>query len=82
MKTLLQKVSDYEGIGEMGDIPKLTPVQTAPSIKLIGQLYGQEDCTSLNNLRAENVIKSKHVKPRRLPPTDDSFLLHLQRCLY
>ena len=32
-------------------------------------------------LRTEKVMKNKPVKPRRLPPTDDSLQLHLLRCV-
>ena len=32
--------------------------------------------------RRESVLKNKSTKPRKLPPTDDSFSLHLLRCHY
>ena len=51
-------------------------------MKFVGLLYGAVNCGSLNKLRTEKVLKNKHVKPKKLPPTDDSFLLHMLRCTY
>ena len=51
-------------------------------VKFVGVLYGAVNCGSLNKLRTEKVLKNKHVKPKKLPPTDDSFLLHMLRCTY
>ena len=48
----------------------------------VGLLYGATHCDSLNKLRVEKVLKFKRVKSRKLPPTDDSFSLHLLRCAY
>ena len=28
------------------------------------------------------MLENKKVKPRKLPPTDDSFILHVLRCSY
>ena len=51
-------------------------------IYFVGLLYGATHCDSLNKLRVDKVLKIKRVKPRKLPPTDDSFSLHLLRCIY
>jgi len=48
----------------------------------VGLLYGSKACISLDALRKDKVLSNKHVRPRMLPPTDDSFVLHLMRCLY
>ncbi|XP_053373036.1 uncharacterized protein LOC123541526 [Mercenaria mercenaria] len=80
-KLMMSKASLFEGMGCLGDVPDLTSVQINACTKFVGELYGQPNCTSLTMLRVEKVLKNKSVSPRRLPPTDDSFLLHLQRCL-
>ena len=37
---------------------------------------------SLNKLRVNRVLENKKVKPRKLPPNDDSFILNVLRCSY
>lgn len=51
-------------------------------VSFVGLLYGCNGCSSLNKLRMKRVLENKKVKPRKLPPTDDSFRLHVLRCSY
>ena len=37
-------------------------------------INGAANCGSLNKLRTDKVMKKKNVKPKKLPPTDDSFV--------
>ena len=59
----------------------MSPEQRMTCTRLVGDIYCDPECKSLNQLRTQKVMKNKHAKPRRLPQTDDSLQLHLQRCL-
>lgn len=80
-KILSKNASLLSGLSTLGNTPDLTRDHITACTMLVGALYGNPSCKSLNKLRTEKVLRNKLVKPRRLPPTDDSFLLHLQRCL-
>ena len=44
-------------------------------------MYGQDDCHSLNDIRAEKSAFKK-VSAKKLPPTDHSFEQHMLRAVY
>lgn len=46
----------------------------------VGSLYGKKDCVSLNNFRCEKA--GKNIPGKKLPPTEDSFRLHVLGCIY
>ena len=81
-KVMLSCAKDFQKIAGMGTDDNLSVETRYECVKFIGILYGASNCTSLNRLRTEKVLKNKSTKPRKLPPTDDSFLLHLLRCHY
>ncbi|MCG7875885.1 MAG: hypothetical protein N0C90_06110 [Candidatus Thiodiazotropha endolucinida] len=48
-------------------------------MKFVGSLYGKNNCVSLNSLRCEKA--GKNIPGKKLPPTEDSFRLHVRRCV-
>lgn len=81
-KQMMQDALKYQELGNLGDSVELSADEISICTRFVGQIYGKNECKSLSQLRAEKVLRSSNIKPRRLPPTDDSFRLHLQRCLY
>lgn len=80
---IMKRHSDkFTELADLGSSPCLTQRVKAAALTFIGLLYGCNSCISLNSLRAVMVVERSKTKPRRLPPTDDSLLLHLLRCLY
>ena len=49
-------------------------------MKFVCCLYGASKCKHLNELRCQ--MADKGYQAKKLPPTKDSFGLHLLRCLY
>ena len=49
--------------------------------KFVSYLYGKAECQSLNALRCEKA-SNKSLPAKKLPPTEDSFELHLLHCVY
>ena len=50
-------------------------------VSFVCLLYGCNGCLSLNRLRVNRVLENERVN-RKLPPTDDSFILHALQCSY
>ena len=69
----------HQGLTDLGTCP-LNTAQKSSAIQFVGQLYGSSDCSSLNDLRCSKA--EKNVSAKKLPPTEDSFHLHLLRCVY
>ena len=46
------------------------------STKFVGNIYGKTNCTSLNALRCQKAGKG-NIHGKKLPPTEDTFSLHL-----
>ncbi len=57
----------------------MTQDEKVVSMRFIGAMYGKE-CDSLNILRCEKA--KRKVIGKRLPPTEDSFTMHLLRAVY
>lgn len=76
---ILQKPDEYMGMETLGDEAVLIQDELLAATKFIGALYGKQGCTSLNLLRCE---KGSKMSGKKLPPTDNSFQLHVLRCLY
>jgi hypothetical protein len=72
--------SKYQDLQTMGSRENLSKEEENACMKFIGKMYGKENCTSLNALRA---YKAGHkVSTKRLPPTNDSFHQHVLRNVY
>lgn len=81
-QVLTKSASQLCDLAELGTQPVLLPQTKAAAVVFVGLLYGQSNCKSLNALRISLVLAKTKVKPRKLPPTNDSFMLHLLRCIY
>ena len=50
------------------------------SVKFVAQLYGSHNCDSLNEVREKKAASKKPIPMSRMPPTNNSFDLHVKRC--
>ncbi len=75
----MTKANKFQGLASLGT----GPLRQACT-QFVGLLYGKSNCSSLNHLRVELAAKQGKTRvPRiKLPPTEDSFVLHLLRCVY
>ena len=80
-RILKQNSEKYPGLAILGTHPTISKEEKQSAIAFIGTLYGKYDCSSLNVLRCERA-NNKKMPAKKLPPTEDSFYLHLQRCVY
>ena len=78
-KTLMQQADIFQGLSLLGNGPMTKNVRLTCT-NFVGHLYGKPGCVSLNQLRCEKARKK--VAAKRLPPTENSFSLHLKRCCY
>ena len=69
-------------LAKLGTTPSLTPDAKLAAFQFVGLLYGESKCMSLNSVRVSHVIGKKRIRPRKLPPKNDSFVLHLLRCIH
>ncbi len=77
-KALVRKAEHFQSLADLGSAPvKLSKVQTRVCTAFVGGLYGHSNCSSLNQIRCEKAKKS--VKPRNMPPCDNSFYQHCLR---
>lgn len=79
-RILKQRAQAYQQLSSLGTTPVLTREQEMAASKFVGALYGSPETTSLNALRCEKASKS--IQAKKLPPTEDSFHLHLLRVVY
>ena len=56
--------------------------EEAAALRFVGALYGKQNCTSLNSLRAHKSKSIMKVSTKRMPPTNDSFHQHVLRCQF
>ena len=77
---MLKECDNFQDMKTLGDSQFLLQTEKAAATKFVLALYGITDCKSLNEARIKKAKGKKSVKPRRLPPTDDAFFLHLLRC--
>jgi len=82
-QVMCKYADELEGLSELG-IPQqmISPEAKLAAFRFVGLLYGHSNCTSLNCIRRDSMLGKKRVRPRKLPPTNDSFVLHLLRCTY
>ena len=81
-KTMMTYSAELQGLADIGKEHSLSLTARLACVSFVGLLYGCNGCWSLNKLRVNRVLENKKVKPRKLPPTDDSFILHVLRCSY
>ena len=81
-KTMMTYSAELQGLADIGKEHSLSLTARLACVSFVGLLYGCNGCLSLNKLRVNRVLENKKVKPRKLPPTDDSFILHVLRCSY
>ena len=78
-KAFMQNADIFQGLSLLGNGPLAKQVRLACT-NFVGHLYSTPGCVSLNQLRCEKARKK--VAAKKLPPTENSFYLHLQRCCY
>ena len=81
-QVLRKSASQLKEVSELGSTRSISAPAKTAAITFVGLLYGHTECSSLNALRTTLVLGKSKIKPRRLPPTNDSFTLHLLRCAY
>lgn len=78
-KVVMQNADNFQMLSELGSGPP-SKAQRLACTQFVGLLYGKKDCRSLNEIRCEKAMRK--VPPKKLPPTDNSFTLHVMRCCY
>ena len=73
------KSEELQGLAHVGTDNQLLLTAWLACMSFVGLLYGSSRCLSLNKLRVNKVLEIKKAKPRKLSPTDDSFILHVLR---
>ena len=76
---MMQSAMKYQELKDLGN-GSLSKIQKLACTQFVGVLHGNSDCTSLNEIRCTKAAKK--VPAKKLPPTDNSFYLHLLRCTY
>lgn len=82
MYRVLQKAEHFQGLCGLGAQPDVSCEVLSSATKFVAAMYGNPQATSLNNVRTvkASAIKQGKVPPgKKLPPTDDSFKLHVMR---
>ena len=74
--------AELQGLADIGKEHPLSLTEWLRCVSFVGLLYGCNGCLSLSKLRVNRVLGTQKVKPRKLPPTDDSFILLVLRCSY
>ena len=77
---MMKDAPRFEACRTLGNTLTLEESQIAGCTEFICCLYGDTKCTSLNELRCKKAEKGIPVK--KLPPTQDSFILHLKCAIY
>ena len=73
------KSNALQGLSTLGSSAEITTLEREAAVQFVVYMYDhiRSQCNSLNILRCEKA--KNNVPPKKLPPTDDSFLLHLKR---
>ncbi len=80
-RVMMQKAEHFQPLAMLGSEESVPEDVEVCAMKFVGAMYGKASCTSLNALRCEKAGK-KNLQGKKLPPTEDSFHLHLLRCAY
>ena len=83
-RLLMKEADTFDGMQLLGDGPSLSHQTKSSSRKFVVRMYGSKDVDqNLNKTRCSMASSQKSKVPgRKLPPTEDSFGLHLQRTAY
>ena len=76
------KARKYQNMKLLSSGRDLTTDTKNACIGFVGELYGSYKCTSLDTLRAHKASCKNPVSVKRMPPTSNSFNLHMLRCQY
>ena len=79
-RIMMKHAERFQELASLGTTPALTRAHELAASKFIGAMYGSADTVSLNTLRCEKA--GKNVPAKKLPPTEDSFHLHLLCVVY
>ena len=79
-RVMKKHASKLKALALLGESPYLSQDTEDACIAFVGSMYGKVDCKSLNTLRCEKAVKS--IVAKKLPPTQDSFHLHVLRALF
>ena len=81
-RLIMQKAEQFEVLKTLGTRPYITSQEITLTMRLVCKIYGY--CSdSLNDLRCKLASDRKARRVgKKLPPTEDSFLLHLLRAVY
>ena len=79
---MMQIPEQFQSIANLGTHWTLSKVEKHDVESYLLYLYDKTDCASLNYLLQCDIASKKNVLLKKLPPTEDSFNLHLQRCLH
>ena len=81
-RLLMKDANKYQALSLLGSTTELTKEGLAGATAFVEALYGKSCCTCLNSLRVEMSQKRKKLLVKKLPPTDDSFKLHVLRTIF
>ena len=78
-RIMMQKANTFQAFSTLGSGP-ITKAEWAACTQFVGLTYRKSECVSLNQLRVD---KAEHnTRHKKLPPTEDSLSLHIERCIY
>lgn len=78
---MMSKAKQFQDLEQLGNNTKLQKPEKHAATKFAGALYGKANCISLNSLRCEKA-SAKSLPANKLPTTENSFDLHLQRYVH
>ena len=76
---MIGKADNFQALAGLG-LVSFTDTQEMAAIQFVVYLYGRSNCTYLNELFCDKA--NKNITAKKLPPTENSFHLHLLRCVY
>lgn len=79
-KIMMKHGDTFGSMTTIGDTLPMTSDEHASASHFVCYLYGDTKCCDLNKLRCKRAEKGMAAK--KLPPTEDSFSLHILRCAY
>ena len=78
-KLMVQKCHRFQHLATLGESTNISNQEKVACTRFVSCMYGQESDT-LNALRCK--MAHRNVMGKKLPPTDNSFSLHVLRCAY
>ena len=77
----MKNAEKFQQLSTLGVPNILTRQGLEAASMFIGELYGTDSCLSLNDLRCHMASSRKRYLVKKLPPTEDTFKLHVLRCI-